>query len=169
MKEWTSSLVFLFIFSFFILNSSAAQLRTQTQPASLPKPEAVAETRLLMEALNQPNFRGLERLLAARPANTETWTFARGQALLIAETGNLLMLRQPRTEGRAEWLQRAAELRTSATRLARSIAARNYDQSRTMLSSLANSCNRCHQAFRVPTRITPFAGSSDRPGTPPAP
>ena len=65
-----------------------------------PKLEAVAETRLLMEGLAQANFRGLERLLAEKPGEVKTWTFARGQALLIAETGNLLMLRPPKAQRR---------------------------------------------------------------------
>jgi hypothetical protein len=133
------------------------------EPRPPLRPEAVAETRLLMEALTEPNFRGLEKLLETRPANTEAWTFARGQALIIAETGNLLMLRQPRGDGKAAWLQRAAEVRGAATRLARAAAARDYDLSRSVLASLANACNHCHQTFRVPVRMTPFSGPSDKP------
>jgi hypothetical protein len=133
------------------------------EPRPPLRPEAVAETRLLMEALTEPNFRGLEKLLETRPANTEAWTFARGQALIIAETGNLLMLRQPRGDGKAAWLQRAAEVRGAATRLARAAAARDYDLSRSVLASLANACNHCHQTFRVPVRMTPFSGPSSKP------
>lgn len=133
------------------------------EPRPPLRPEAVAETRLLMEALTEPNFRGLEKLLETRPANTEAWTFARGQALIIAETGNLLMLRQPRGDGKAAWLQRAAEVRGAATRLARAAAARDYDLSRSVLASLANSCNHCHQTFRVPVRMTPFSGPPSKP------
>src|SRR5882724_1944572 len=80
--------------------------QTQTQPRSQPQPtrpvprlEAVAETRLLMEGLANSNFRGVERLLKEKPASNEAWTFARGQALLLAETGNLLLLRPPRNNG----------------------------------------------------------------------
>ena len=40
----------------------------------------------------------IERLLSQKPADVQSWTFARGQALLIAETGNLLMLRPPKGE-----------------------------------------------------------------------
>jgi hypothetical protein len=124
--------------------------------ANSPRPEPVADTRLLMEGLNQANFRGLENLLRRKPEGTEAWTFVRGQALLIAETGNLLLLRPPRAEGRAAWLDRAAELRTSATRLARAAAAADYGACRASLNRLAESCNHCHQTFRVTSRITPF-------------
>ena len=87
----------------------------------------------------------------------ETWTFARGQALLIAETGNLLLLRPPRNKGEQPWFERATELRASASQLAKSLGERDYERSRQGLTTLANSCNRCHDAFRVPVHITPFA------------
>jgi cytochrome c556 len=148
-----------------IVGSSALAQAPASRP--LPKPEAVAETRLLMEGLAQANFQGLERLLRQKPANTEAWTFARGQALLIAESANLLMLRPPRSEGRAVWLERAADLRASAARLARAAAARDFDQARALLGTVATMCNRCHQTFRIPTRIEPFAVEGQ--GTQPAP
>jgi len=141
------------------------QPQSQTQPpASRPVPrlEAVAETRLLMEGMANANFRGLERLLKEKPAANEPWTFARGQALLIAEMGNLLLLRPPRNKGRDVWQERAMELRASATNLARVAATRDYERSRAALTSLANVCNRCHQTFQVQVRLVPFAEPSER-------
>ena len=83
-----------------------------TQPTTtrvVPRLVAVAETKLLMEGLLQPNFRGLEGLLKEKPATEEAWSFARGQALLMAETGNLLLLRPPHNLGRDTWQQRAMD------------------------------------------------------------
>jgi hypothetical protein len=147
---------------------SAILVGLAATPAALPvndyppRPEPVAETRLLMEALNLPNYRGLEKLLKQPPKELEAWSFARGQALLIAETGNLLMLRPPHNQGQLLWLERSAGLRTAATNLARAAAARNYDQCRTGLVGLANACNHCHQTFRVKTLITPFANEDEK-------
>jgi hypothetical protein len=121
-----------------------------------PKLEPVAETRLLMEGLAHSNFRGLERLLAEKPGEVKQWTFARGQALLIAETGNLLMLRPPKSQGQAVWFDRAMELRTSAKQLANTLAGQDYDKSKAGLVGLATTCNRCHQAFRVQVEIAAF-------------
>jgi hypothetical protein len=125
-----------------------------------PKLEAVAETKLLMDALLHPNFKGLDRLLRQRPADAADWAYARGQALVIAESGNLLMLRPPRTQGQAAWFERAAELRGKATALAKSIAAKDFDDSRVKFVDLANGCNRCHQTFRVAVEIEPFAAAT---------
>lgn len=127
-----------------------------------PKLEAVAETKLLMEGLNQSNFRGLEKLLKQKPVDVEAWTFARGQALLLAETGNLLMIRPPRNPGEKVWLERAADLRETATALARLTAARDYEGSRAALGTVASACNRCHDSFRIPVRIVPFADPPER-------
>jgi hypothetical protein len=110
-----------------------------------------------MEGLLQANVRGLERNLRQRPADLETWTFVRGQALLLAETGNLLMLRPPKSAGQDLWMAYATELRERATRLARLAADRDHDRCRQSLTDLADTCNRCHTTFRVAVRVTPFA------------
>jgi cytochrome c556 len=143
--------------SLVVAAPASSQLRRRA-----PKQEAVAETRLLMEGLNQANYRGLERLLRDKPGDVEAWTFARGQALLIAETGNLLMLRPPK-RGQDAWMDYAAELREAASTLARSAAKRDYERSRNAFRDLAGTCNRCHQAFRVNVRLDPFANADATP------
>lgn len=144
---------------------SAQTSRTQPQPRAdalpnraqpfTPKFEALAETRLLMEGLANSNYRGLHRLLKEKPTDNETWTFARGQALLLAETGNLLLLRPPRNNGRDTWMKLAMAMRDDAGELARKIAARNHPGSKAALVNVTNSCNRCHQTFRVNVRVAP--------------
>jgi hypothetical protein len=140
----------------------AAGLAVWAQPRGdardAPRLVPVAETRLLMEGLNFPNFRGLEKLLKDKPREKEAWVFARGQALLIAETGNLLLLRPPRSKAAVQaWQTRVTSLRTAATQLARTLANKDFDGARKDLTALANACNACHKQFRVATRIVPFA------------
>ena len=132
-------------------------------PRPLPRLEPVAETKLLMEAIAHPNFRGLERQLRKKPGSTQAWTFARGQALLIGEAANLLMLRPPRNQGQLLWLERAGELRKAATDVARAVAAEDFTRSRTSFVELANSCNHCHQSFRVAVEIVPFQDPAAAP------
>ena len=38
---------------------------------------------------------------------------------------------------------------------------RDYERSRNALRDLAGACNRCHQAFRVSERVTPFADAAE--------
>jgi hypothetical protein len=126
-------------------------------PRVVPKFEAVAETRLLMEGLAMPNYESLEKILQQKPADVETWTFARGQALLIAETGNLLLLRPPRNQGRDPWMARAMDLRQAAAGLARAAGSQDLEGSRAAMREVAGACNRCHQTFRVAVRVGPDA------------
>lgn len=127
------------------------------QVKTTPKLEPVAETKLVMNGLAAPNLRGLGKLLREKPTEAEAWNFARGQALLIGETGNLLLMRPPRTpNGQEAWIKHAVNLRDTAAALARSLAAKDYARSRAGLASLANVCNHCHQAFQVPVRVDPF-------------
>jgi hypothetical protein len=133
--------------------------KPQQPPAGgkvVPKLEPIAETKLLMEGLAHANFRGLDRILAKKPDEAQAWTFARGQALLLAETANLLMLRPPRNQGQPAWFERAMELRSVSTQLAQTLSKQDYEGGRSGLVKLANACNRCHQTFRVAVEIAPF-------------
>jgi hypothetical protein len=152
------------LWSAMLLLPGALPAAGQTQPPAKvsPKLEPVAETRLLMEGLAHANFRGLERLLTTKPPDVQTWTFARGQALLISETANLLMLRPPKGQGQPIWFERATDLRNASKQLAATIASQDYEKSKAGLTALAITCNRCHQAFRVPTEIVAFQDKGEK-------
>lgn len=141
------------------VSDAAPQPAPRGAPAgrARPKLEPIAETKLLMEGLLQSNFRGLENHLKQRPADNETWAFVRGQALLIAESGNLLLLRPPKNAGQDVWMDRAADLREQAVRVAQQAAARDVERCQLALIDLAGACTRCHQSFRVPVQIRAFA------------
>src|SRR5258708_8891034 len=107
----------------------------------VPKLEPVAETKLLMEGWNQPNFSALEKLLKKQPADEEAWVFARGQALLIGETANLLMIRPPRNNGQDLWMERSMGLRQAASSLAASFAKKDFEAGHARMLELAHDCN----------------------------
>jgi hypothetical protein len=136
-----------------LAQSGHAQPRTQF----VPKLEPVAETKLLMNGLAHPNFKGLERILSQEPAEDQSWTFARGQALLLAETANLLMIRPPRNPGETTWMERATALRGQAAQLAQTASKKDLEAARADLRRIAESCNSCHQSFKVPVQIEAFA------------
>jgi hypothetical protein len=141
----------------WIQSGPATSSSTQQDEKPALKMEPVAETQLLMQGINLPNFQGIEKLLKDKPTEAEAWKFMRGQALLIAENGNLLMLRPPRNAGQDVWLQKAAALRNTATKLAGVISEADYTRSRAGLIDLASACNDCHASFRVTTRVWPFS------------
>jgi hypothetical protein len=152
-----------FSLAFLFLAGDASSQAPTPAPKFQPKLEPIAETKLIMQGLASANFKGLERILGEAPKDDRAWTFARGQALLIAETGNLLMIRPPRNQGESSWFERAADLRSKATQLAKTLTLKDFNASRAEFVNLANSCNRCHQAFRVPVQIEPFADAGNQP------
>src|SRR4029077_15296652 len=96
--------------------AEARPLWSGSQLRHLPPLEPIADTRFLMQAINLPNFQGLEYLLKQRPVDANAWAYVKGQALLIAENGNLLILRPSRSQ-EDRWLDLAATLRSKAARL----------------------------------------------------
>jgi hypothetical protein len=130
--------------------------------AAAPRLDPVAETKLLMVGLAQANFDGLNRLLKDKPTDPKTWSFIRGQALLIAETGNLLMMRPPKNRAAQDtWMLRATELREAAVKVATSASETNFPDARAGVAAVANTCNRCHQSFQIATRVVPFEEARD--------
>ena len=128
----------------------------QRAPAPFtPRFEAVAETRLLMEGMVNANYRSVGKLLKNKPADRETWVFVRGQAILIAESGNLLLLRPPRGAGRDPWMKAAMDMRSRAVVLATAAAAKDHAKRLQALADLKASCVHCHTTFRVGIKLDP--------------
>lgn len=146
-----------------LLTSAVVPGLGQNAGKVVPKLEPVAETRLLMEGLAHANFRGLERNLKKDPIDDQSWTFARGQALLIAETSNLLMLRPPKNQGETAWMERSMDMRAQALQLAQHLAKKDLEKSKAGMQALANSCNRCHTSFKAPIQIVPFPQADPPP------
>lgn len=143
----------LMLTGLIVLVPTIGSAQAPSRPAP-PKLEPIAETKLLMEGLAHPNFKAVDRLLKEAPADAEAWQLARGQSLLLAETANLLMLRPPNgAKSEEAWMARATELRDAAGKLAKSAASKDGPKSRAALLVVATSCNRCHETFRVETRI----------------
>src|SRR5262249_50067212 len=131
LRKGVSSRWALLSLAVFVLAAAPAVPQTPTRPPRpAPRLEPVAETRLLIDGLTRANFRGLDQQLKEKPAELEAWSFARGRALLIAETANLLMLRPPHNQGQDVWLERCRDLRDAAASLARHAANQDYTRCR---------------------------------------
>jgi hypothetical protein len=128
----------------------AAPITVKVNP---PRLTPVAETKLVMEGVALANYQGIDKNLKQKPEDAETWKFVRGQALIVAESGNLLMIRPPKNDGQTVWMQRASDLREAAATLAKYAANHDYERSKAALADVTNTCNRCHQTFRVPAQI----------------
>lgn len=114
-----------------------------------PKPTLVpveADVHEFMEYAFEPFFKQLKSSLQSAPADKKAWVPVKANALVLAESGNLLMLRGPE-ENQAEWNRLAAELRDQGKMLYRSAKKRDYDLTKKDYTKFVSKCNACHETF----------------------
>ena len=99
-----------------------------------------------MEYAFEPFFHALRSALQEAPADKNAWKPVKANALVLAENGNLLMLRGPEENTKA-WNQLAAEMRDQGQRLYQAAKKRDYTASRQQYERFVEKCNACHQAF----------------------
>ncbi|MCO6458871.1 MAG: hypothetical protein J5I93_26485 [Pirellulaceae bacterium] len=99
-----------------------------------------------MEYFYEPAYKRLKLQLAEQPADRAGWNAVKGDALTLAEGGNLLLLRAP-AEEKAAWSRMSAEVRELAGKVYQAARAQNYTQARGDYQALISRCNACHQKF----------------------
>jgi len=99
-----------------------------------------------MEYAFEPTFAQLKEALAQKPADRKAWMPVKASALLLAENGNLLMLRPPEEETN-EWNRLSAELRDSGGELYAAAKTRDYPTTRQKYVNFVHKCNACHEQF----------------------
>ena len=114
---------------------------------SKPQLEAVEpDVHEFMEYAFDPVFKVLKATMQSEPQNRKGWVPLKSTALLLAENGNLLMLRAPE-ENSAEWNKLSAELRQQGKPLYQAAKKRDFDATRKEYKAIVANCNACHQSF----------------------
>ena len=99
-----------------------------------------------MEYAFEPFFHELKKSLAAPPKDKRAWVPVKANSLILAENGNLLMLRGP-DEGKAAWNQLSVELRDQGKLLYQAAKKRDFETARRHYEVFVSKCNACHQKF----------------------
>lgn len=99
-----------------------------------------------MEYVFQPTFNRLKPAMGAEPTNNQAWKSIKAESLILAEGGNLLLVRQPK-EDAADWVKYSLQVREFGGGLYRAAIAKNYATARKNYESMVKSCNACHQQF----------------------
>ena len=123
--------------------------------AQPPPFKPLADTKLLMEAVLEPQanvvWRSVGTIIDAageqnvRPKTQEEWTAVRDAAVVVAESGNLLMM-VPRAKD-AEWMQIAQTLVDTSAKAVRAADARNVDQIFDVGAEMYEVCVSCHSKY----------------------
>jgi len=99
-----------------------------------------------MEYVFQPTFKRLKPVMAAAPADNQAWKAIKADSLILAEGGNLLLIRQPKDDA-ADWIKHSVQVRDFGGQLYRAAKAKDYTLARKHYESMVKNCNACHQQF----------------------
>ena len=99
-----------------------------------------------MEYVFQPTFKRLNPVMATAPADNQTWKSIKADSLILAEGGNLLLIRQPKDDP-ADWVKHSVQVRDFGGQLYRAAKAKDYTMARKHYEAMVQNCNACHQQF----------------------
>ncbi len=114
--------------------------------AQEPSPEAVGTIRELMVDIIYPKSDDLFYVLRAPPTNDYEWNLLRGSALMLAESGNLLMIGD-RSLDQDDWARNAKLLVDAGTAAFEAAAAHDLDAILALSAELESSCRTCHEQY----------------------
>jgi hypothetical protein len=117
--------------------------RLQTNPAATPVEPDMHE---FMEYMFEPTFKRLKAGLASEPVDNKAWAGVKSDALILAEGGNLLLMRRP-DQDIAAWNQHAANVRALGGDLYAAAKKKDFSQSRKHYEAMLTKCNACHTQF----------------------
>lgn len=99
-----------------------------------------------MEYVFQPTYKRLKVSMAAPPANNSGWKAIKSDALILAESCNLLFARIP-AEHAVDWKKHAAASRVKGAELYHAAKAKDFSRATAAYASMLDNCNACHRQF----------------------
>ena len=99
-----------------------------------------------MEYVFQPTYRRLKVSMSKEPADKNGWKAVKSDALILAESCNLLFARTPSEDG-DEWNQHAAASRKDGAALYQAARGKDFAAATAAYKSMLENCNGCHRQF----------------------
>lgn len=120
-------------------SQSSSQQASQLKPVE-PEPHD------FMHYINRPTYQRLKQAIGSEPQNEEGWDSITSNALILAEAGNLLLMRAPE-ENTGDWNSHAVALRDSGSSLYEASQSQNFSAARRHYETMISHCNACHDDF----------------------
>jgi hypothetical protein len=99
-----------------------------------------------MEYYFQPTYLRLKGVMAAAPAGNPNWKAIKADSMILAEGGNLLLLRTPLKDP-ARWNEMSVAVRDAAGQLYKAARKRDIEATRKSYEQMLINCNSCHKQF----------------------
>ena len=137
-----------------LVGVGAARVDAQKAPgtanpaAAVSGVKPIASVLEIMKTMTIPFSNAVFEAGGEPPKDDAAWESVRGQAIALAEGGNLLMLGS-RAKDHAEWMKFSRALVDAAEAAAKAAAARNADQLSSASDALYETCAGCHKTYMV--------------------
>ena len=115
--------------------------------AQSPPFRAVATISEIMDAITLPYSDALLYIQRNPPKSDWDWEVLQMQALMLAESGNLLMMKD-RAKNQGEWMKDARMLVDAGIAAVKATRAKNMEAVLALNEQIVNSCVTCHRKFR---------------------
>lgn len=125
--------------------AEAQDAQSSSQKSSQLKP-VEPEVHEFMEYINRPTYQRLKKAIGSEPQSEEGWESITSDALILAEAGNLLLMRGPE-ENIDNWNSHAVALRESGSALYKASQTQNFSSARKHYETMIRHCNACHDDF----------------------
>lgn len=121
--------------------SVGAEAKAEVQPKAVDP-----SMHEFMEYLFEPPYKRVKAALAEEPKDNAVWKSLKSDAMILAEGGNLLLLRTPK-EDAAAWNELSAAVRDSGAGLYQAARKKDFQAARQQYEALLLKCNACHDKF----------------------
>jgi hypothetical protein len=99
-----------------------------------------------MEGLFQGSYRRLKPAMASEPTERQVWKAIRSDALILAESCNLLLYRKPDKDA-DKWVEFSLATRDAGAKFYLAAKQRDFPNSRKAYELMLTQCNACHKQF----------------------
>jgi mono/diheme cytochrome c family protein len=133
----------------FVVLLCTGAVRAQTRAdsaASKNEVKTVASVMDVMKTMTIPFSDAVFEAGAEPPKNDAAWEAVRGQAVALAEAGNLLMIGS-RVRDRAAWMTLSRAQVDAADAAAKAAAAKNAEQLAAAADAVYETCAACHKDY----------------------
>ena len=99
-----------------------------------------------MEGVFQGSYRRLKQAMSTDNKTNATWKIVRGEALTLAEGGNLLLLRKPKQDVN-DWVRYSVASRDAGAELFKAAKKKDAVAAKKAYGTMLQHCNACHKQF----------------------
>ncbi|MEX0792159.1 MAG: hypothetical protein WD045_03430 [Pirellulaceae bacterium] len=148
MRYYLTAVVAVSLVGILSLSDTKPNLAQAAAPASAKGQAEPVEEDMheFMEYVFQPTYKRLKQTMAAEPADSAAWKGIKSDGLILAEGGNLLLLRGP-AENAEAWAKHSTAVRQEGAKLYQAGKKKDFAAASASYRAMLTNCNACHTEF----------------------